>query len=371
MNLYFDNGSTTYPKPREVAEAMANYTLNCGGSYGRGSHSLSVDTTQLVEECRDMIGELLGAESGDNIAWSKNATEAANMVIHSLPLKGKRVLVSPLEHNCTIRPLVAAGAELVVMPHFSDGMVNVTTLSQFMAVGDYFDIDFAVVNHQSNINGVIQPIKDIYSILRGAVEVMVDTAQSLGYTPFDVKYCDYAIFTGHKGLYGPTGVGGLYASDTSLLLPIIEGGTGSNSESFAMPTQFPEFLEVGTLNSVGIAGLKGALECDIPRNHTHDDFMDMLDEISAIKGVKVYRANKKEAQGELFSFNIEGVDGSLVTYRLEQDYGIATRFGLHCSALAHKTLNTTKEGLVRISTSHYHTKDDFKVLVDAIRELYG
>ncbi len=365
LNKYFDNGSTSYPKPREVRDAMSTFLADNGGSYGRASYHAAYTTTHLVEECRDLMGKILGAKDGENIAWAHNATHAANIIINSLELKGKKVLVSPLEHNSITRPLMAAGADVVIMPHLEDGYIDLETLTENLHSMTHEEIALIIINHQSNVNGVIQPINEIYNIA-DSIPVMVDTAQSLGNIPYSVEFCDYATFTGHKGLLGPTGIGGFYARDISTIKPLVYGGTGSNSASFDMPKAFPECVEAGTLNNVGIMGLKAALECNVSYNHTFDDYMHFMTEVAKIRGIEVFCAKEMKHQGRLFSFRHSAIDGADITHRLESDYGIACRFGLHCAALAHKTLNTTESGLIRVATSRYHTVRDFQYFIEAL-----
>lgn len=360
MNLYFDNGSTSYPKPTEVTEAMVRFATYEGGSHGRGAHKRAYSATAVVEECRDLIGQRLGLQDGANIGWAMNATHAANVVISSLDLRGKEVLVSPLEHNCTMRPLVASGAIIKVMPSFSDGRIDISSITKGDAV-------LAVVNHQSNINGVVQPIEELRSVLD--IPLMIDTAQSLGSFPVDVSSMDYAIFTGHKGLMGPMGTGGFYAKDTSSLRPLLHGGTGSNSASFTMPKIFPEAFEVGTQNVIGLVGLKQALECEVVPFHTKDDFLAMLSDISYINGIELFRANDTNYQGELFSFRHCSIDGSEIAYQLDDEYGIECRFGLQCSALAHQTLGTTSTGVVRVSLSKFHTVAEMEYFVKSLAKI--
>lgn len=360
MNRYFDNGSTSYPKPVEVANAMADYALNGGGSYGRSSYRRAYMATAMVEECRELIGERLGCADGNNIAWTKNATEAANVILSSLSLRGKEVLVSPLEHNCIIRPLVAKGAIIKILPYFSDGRIDISHIDPRKAV-------LAVINHQSNVNGVIQPISEIREILH--TPMLIDTAQSLGHIPVDVSQMEYAVFTGHKGLLGPTGTGGLYVKNPSALSPLIYGGTGSHSASFEMPTLFPEFLEAGTHNAIGLAGLKAALECETESCHTTSDFHDMMAEIEKLSGIELFKALDKDNQGELFSLRHTSIDGSQIAFRLDEEYGIECRFGLHCSALAHQTLGTTESGTVRVSPSKFHTANDFEYFVESLSNI--
>lgn len=360
MNRYFDNGSTSYPKPGEVTDAMVDFATNCGGSYGRSSHRRAYQATSMVEECRDLVGQRLGVADGESIAFTKNATEASNIILSSLDLRGKEVLVSPLEHNCTIRPLVAAGAILKIFPHFADGQIDLSRIVAGKAV-------LAVINHQSNVNGVIQPISEIREIL--PIPIMLDTAQSLGSTAVDVSKMDYTIFTGHKGLLGPTGTGGLYVKDFSTLSPLLYGGTGSNSSSFEMPSLFPEFLEAGTHNTIGLAGLNAALKCRIESQHTFDDFLDTISEIEKMTGLELFKSKNIDSQGELFSFRHASIDGSQIAFRLDEEFGIECRFGLHCSALAHETLHTTQSGTVRISLSKYHTPSDLLYFIESLKEI--
>lgn len=360
MNLYFDNGSTSYPKPTEVTEAMRDFLLTVGGSYGRSSYKRAYTATSLVERCRDLMGRHLGLADGDNIAWAMNATHASNMIISSLNLRGKTVLVSPLEHNCTMRPLVASGATIKVMPSFSDGRIDISSIVLGNAV-------LAVINHQSNVNGVIQPIEELRRVI--PVAMMIDTAQSLGHIEVDATEIDYLIFTGHKGLMGPTGTGGLYAKDTNTISPLLYGGTGSNSDSYNMPHNFPEYMEAGTHNTVGIVGLKAALECETICNHTKGDFMDMMSQTGKLRGIELINAHDESYQGELFSFRHQTIDGAIIAHRLSEEYGIECRFGLHCSALSHRTLGTTASGTVRVSPSKLHTANEFDFFVRSLAEI--
>lgn len=363
MNKYFDNASTSFPKPREVIDAIAHFMTNCGGSYGRSSHSRAFTTTSLIEECRDLIGNKLGLEDGENIAWATNATTGANMIISSLDLKNKRVLVSPLEHNCIMRPLMAAGAIIEIIPHLKDGYIDLPNLK-------CDNISLAIVNHQSNVNGVIQPIEGIKKAL-GDIPLVIDTAQSLGHVDVELDKwgVDYAFFTGHKGLLGPTGIGGIYAKDSTTLKPLIYGGTGSNSSSFEMPSLFPEYMETGTYNTINIVGLLAALKCKIDAGHSKSDFLDMMDDIGKLEDIEIFSALNSDYQGEIFSFRHKSIDGAKITSILSEKYGLECRFGLHCSAQAHKILNTTESGTIRVAPSIYHTPEDLDYFIKSITSI--
>lgn len=364
-NLYFDNSSTSYPKPPEVAEAVCRHITAIGGNYGRATYERALTNNAIVEGTRDKLATLIGAENGDNIFWCQNATMGSNIVLNSLGLKGKKVLVSPLEHNAVMRPLVHLGADWSVLPCLRDGTVDLKKLKEIPAES----AALIVINHLSNVNGVIQPLEEI-AAWAGDTPLMVDTSQSLGHTPIDVtkSNIDYLIFTAHKGLYGITGLGGYYAKDANTLRPLIYGGTGSSSESYLMPETYPDRQEAGTPNIVGIAALNAALSNQPEPLHTHRDTLSLIEMTKRIKGIKVYCADDPSRQGELFSFVHDTINGSEFAYLLQKRHGIECRYGHHCAPLAHKSIGSYDSGTVRISFSPYHTKEEMDYLLNAITE---
>ena len=374
MNLYFDNASTSFPKPHEVAEAIVSCITNCGGTYGRGSYPRVLNTTALVEECRDLIGELLGLDSGDNIFFTANATGGANTILKGLSssIKGRTIYTTALEHNAIMRPLEylkeLCSIDVKMLPSAPDGSVIINKLYEIDE-----DIALVIINHQSNVNGVIQPLAQIVEwAMSRNIPTMVDTSQSLGDTPINVKEIglDYLVFTGHKGLYGPTGIGGFYAKNPQNITPLIHGGTGSNSNSYSMPLTFPDKFEAGTPNIVGAVGLKAALENPPIAQHTKDDFLSLIKSIENISGITLYRSSSLESQGSLFSITHNILPPSKIGRELYERYSIETRQGLHCSPAAHSYLGTISNGgSVRIATSPYHTKEDFLILIDALIDI--
>ncbi len=304
-NLYFDNASTSFPKPKEIEDAALN-NIRRGGNYGRAAYRRSVDNTRIVEECRDALALFIDSDkrevSGDNIIFTKSATEAANMIFRSLRLKGKRVLVSPLEHNAIMRPLIEIGAYVEVLKSGSDGRVSPTELCKY----DFADVELIVVNHISNVNGVVQPIKEIAEIAEThGVKLMVDASQSMGSSVTKEVEADFIIFAGHKSLFGATGVGGLYARDISVIKPLVFGGTGSNSDSFEMPSFAPDKFEAGTPNILGIEILLAAIRHKPEPLHTRAEFTTLINDVKKIKGLIVYCANSEENQSELFSIRCD------------------------------------------------------------------
>ena len=373
MNLYFDNASTSYPKPQAVGVAITHYLSECGGTYGRGFYPRVAKATALVERCRDKLGGILGV-SPENVFFNSGATMAANLVLKGLEFKsGAKILFSGMEHNAVMRPLEFISKqtrlELIQLPTESDGRVAIDKIDASMLD----NVALIIVNHQSNVNGVIQPVVELMRLAED-IPLMLDATQSIsakglpGFSAND-KRPEYIIFSGHKGLYGPTGIGGLYVAAPDLLTPLLHGGTGSNSEYYEMPEVYPDRLEGGTHNIVGIAGLEAAISSPPEIKHSRNDFLKLLDRVSAIDGVTVLKANLPEHQGEVFSILHSRISPDELAWQLLDSFGCDTRVGLHCAPLAHHTLGTFPDGAVRISLSGFHTVEDLEFLAQAILKI--
>ncbi|MGL4993637.1 MAG: aminotransferase class V-fold PLP-dependent enzyme [Bacteroidales bacterium] len=371
-NTYFDNASTSFPKPKAVAESICEYLTNCGGTYGRAAYKRVFQATSLVEKCRDSIAEISGWGEPDTIFFTQNATVGCNSLICSFPFKeGDTVFVSPLEHNAVMRPLhnasIKHGLNIRILPHFSDGKIDTSRLDEDLKQG----ASLIIVNHQSNVNGVIQPMMEIGKWCGETIEFWADLSQSLGQTEclLDKWGVDAAFFTGHKSLLGPTGVGGFMSRHASTRNPFIYGGTGSNSESFDMPEILPDRYEAGTPNMVGIISLLAAIENKPTPAHNKEDFFDLLEGVKKNNKLRVICANESCSQGELFSITHSSLSPSEISTILYNRWGIETRQGLHCSPLAHKHLKTFPTGCTRFSLSPYHTREDIKCLQRILSEL--
>ncbi len=368
-NLYFDNSATSFPKPTEVNDSISSY-LALGGTYGRGAYSRIFSATQMVEDTREKVGLTLGAENPENVVFTSGSTEAINIIIKGLNLKNKRILISPMEHNAVMRPIHAIAAQqntkYAILEHFIDGNIDVKRIK------DQVDADVAlvVINHQSNVNGIIQPISDIKREI-GDIPILIDASQSAGTTEINAARdnLDFVAFTGHKGLLGPTGIGGFYVANPKLISPLLYGGTGSNSDSFEMPESMPDRFQPGTPNLVGIAGLLGALNANVVKAHTSDDFNMLLKTVQNIKKIECYCGLKHNKMGEVFSFRVKNENPGITAHKLFTKFGIETRSGLHCAPLAHKTLGTFPHGLVRISLSPYHSQSDMEYLIQVLHKL--
>ncbi len=367
-NLYFDNGATSFPKPPSVARAMTAYLNEIGGSYGRASHGRALKSTSVVENCRDLLAQKFGFSRPENIAFGANATEGLNLVIRGFRFNGGEVLISPLEHNSVARPLKFLEEQGILkvrtLPHFKDGLIDVEKIE----TGPMTEL--VIINHMSNVNGLIQPVGKIKKKI-GTVPILVDGAQSAGHIPVDLDGdgIDFFAFTGHKCLLGPTGTGGVCIRNPELVSPLKYGGTGSNSESLHMPSHSPDRFEAGTPNIAGIFGLEAALNETIQGRYSIDTFYALISEIDIIPGVILYKAESIGNQGHLFSFVIEGKTVSDTACELQYEYGIETRSGLHCAPIAHETLGSSPHGSVRIGLSPYHKNSDLDYLLDSIKKI--
>ncbi|MHC1697203.1 MAG: aminotransferase class V-fold PLP-dependent enzyme [Geobacteraceae bacterium] len=368
-NCYFDNAATSFPKPPAVAAAICRYLNEVGGSYGRSAYTRAFDVARTVEKTRDLLAEKMGARDAARLVFTPNATQAVNLVLQSVLRQGGRVLISPLEHNAVTRPIAALadryGVTFELMPHQGDGRVDPSGIREMITP----DTLLAVVNHQSNVNGVIQPLGEIKEQL-GQVPLLVDASQSFGSIPVAVDDwdLDFLAFTGHKALLGPTGIGGLYLKNPGAVEPLIFGGTGSASDSFEMPDFVPDRFEAGTLNIAGIYGLLASLEDPPACRHSRAEYQRLIEELQGLPSLRVLCAERFDDQGDVFSLYLPGGDPATLGRRLFDNFAIETRVGLHCAPLAHQTLGTFPAGAVRIGVSPYHTNDDFSYLIQAVRD---
>jgi len=371
MNLYFDNSSTSFPKPEGVSQSINEY-LHHGGTYGRAAYNRVIEVSRKVESTRSLLANLIGTSLVSNVVYTSNATHAINMVIRGMKYPKKRVIISPLEHNAVCRPLQnlfqTSGVEFDVFPHYPDGRIDLQKAGQI----SYANYDLAVINHVSNVNGVIQPVKEIKGML-GVTPLLVDASQSAGRVEIraDEWGLDALALTGHKGIMGPTGIGALFIRNPDMTDPLIFGGTGSNSESYLQPIDLPDRLEAGTPNIVGIYGLWGALSSPVDYQFKHERFANLLQEISMLHSFKLMAADNPDYQSDVFSIKPIGMEVSELAGILFEKYSVETRSGLHCAPLAHRSLGSFPTGTVRFSLSKFHTDDDLDYLMSCLIKING
>lgn len=370
MNTYFDNSSTSFPKPPQVAAAITHYLNHIGGTYGRAAYNRVMQASAETEACRDLVAQIIGTTLSDNIGFTLNATASLNLLIQGLCKPGDHVLTSPMEHNAVARPLHALCQQGIITRDMLEADHDGRVIAHKIAEKITPHTRLVIINHMSNVNGVIQPLEAIKKAI-GNIPLLVDATQSAGKISIqaDARHLDMVALTGHKSLLGPTGIGAFFVRNHSLVEPLVYGGTGSKSEMLEMPGFMPDKYEAGTQNIAGIFGLKAAIEHQPIPCHTPHDFLSLLAETEKLTSVTVIKAQNSNHQGELFSITHKQYDTGTLADILYRKGGIETRAGLHCAPLAHRHLGTFPDGTVRISLSPYHTPDDLKHLLRILQEI--
>lgn len=372
---YLDHAATSWPKPPQVAAAVAA-ALEGAGNPGRSGHPLALAAARHVLAAREGVARLLGVAQPERIAFAPNATAAINLALHGLLRPGDRVVTTAIEHNAVARPLrelERQGVAVVRIPCAPDGTPDLDALRAALP-----GARLLVAAHASNVLGTILPLAEMGRLARAAGALfLVDGAQTAGALPTHLGALpvDLFAFTGHKGLLGPQGTGGLYIRPGLELAPLVRGGTGSRSESEEMPEFPPDRYEAGTPNVPGLAGLAAAaayLEgLTVARVRAHEQALvqRFLDGLRAIPGVVIYGPAAAGARCGLVSLNLRGASPAALGEALEAGFGICTRVGLHCAPAAHRVASTWPEGSVRFSFGHSNTVADVDAALAALGAL--
>ena len=374
--IYFDNAATSIRKPDCVVQAVTEAMCSLGNA-GRGVHSGALSASRTIYDTRAALAQLFGAESPERIAFTANSTQALNMAIKGVLTPGDHVITTVLEHNSVLRPLYELedrGMGLTVLP--ADSMGNICYADFEKAIRP--NTKAIVTTHGSNLTGNLLDIGRIGAIAKkhGLVYI-VDASQTAGVFHIDVQkmHIDILCFTGHKGLLGPQGTGGIYVRDGVPVKPLLCGGSGVQTYLRAHPPQMPTALEAGTLNGHAIAGLGAAVRylqetgLDTIRAKEQELMMAFYEAVREIPGITVYGDFRSCNRCAIVTLNIRDYDSGEVSDALSEEYGIATRPGAHCAPLMHKALGTVEQGAVRFSFSHYNTEEEIKIAVAALREL--
>lgn len=366
--IYLDNAATTFPKPKEVIDAVCDLLSNYGGNPGRGGHRLSALSGEKIFECRENMAKLISAPNPENIIFTKNATEALNIAIKGCVKSGDEVIISSMEHNSVLRSAVSMekrGVTVRIAKADYNGYVSLRSVMDVLTART----KLICITHASNVVGTVNPIEEICRFARQKnILTLVDCAQTGGILPISSEYMDMAAFAGHKGLYGPFGTGVLYVRDNILPDTLIEGGTGSMSESAFMPDALPDRYEAGTVNACGIAGLNEGIKFVMREDiFSAEKYLTdiLVEKLSDIKGLHILGNPGVGVVGMVFQNN-DCVD---VASALDSEYDIASRAGLHCSPMAHRTLGTVSKGMLRLSLGAFNTLSDVDRAAFAINEI--
>jgi cysteine desulfurase / selenocysteine lyase len=374
--IYFDNATTTFPKPTSVYESVLDFMQTIGASPGRSSHNLAHKASIAVFETREKCALLFNIADAGRIVFTANATESINLALFGILQKGDRVIVSAMEHNSVMRPLrrltLTRGIDVSVVPCDPNGLLEMDKFERIVTQG----IKMVVINHASNVNGTIQPLERIGALTKANdVLFLADCAQSAGICPLDVAAAniDLLAFSGHKCLYGPQGTGGLYIKDGLDFPPLKFGGTGSKSDSDEQPDFLPDKFESGTLNGPGIAGLGAGIDfvlqkgTDALQNHGRActaRFCDALRE--AGDAIRIVGFSDVQKIIPVVSCTANGLDAGALARKLNDQFGICCRPGLHCAPNAHRTLGTFPQGTIRFSFGAFTTFEEIDVLTSAL-----
>lgn len=374
--IYLDNAATTMSKPAQVVDAVVDAMRTFGG-VGRGVHASALQADTAVYRARLAIAELLGAPDASRVAFASNATEALNTAIAGLLDAGDHAITTAASHNSVLRPLYrlrdAGTIELDIAPIAADGSLDYDALEALFKPSTRL----VVVTHASNLTGDVYDVERIARMAHAhGARIVVDAAQTAGTWPIDMggQGLDVVAFTGHKGLFGPQGTGGLCVAEGVDVRPLKVGGSGVHSFDEQHPAFMPERLEAGTLNAHGIAGLGAGvsfiLEQGIEEVFRHDRRLAerFREEAAAIPGVRILGGGA-DGRCAIVALNVGEIDSGEVAFRLNSEFGVCTRAGAHCAPLMHEALGTVEQGVVRFSFSYLNTDEEVELALAALRAI--
>jgi cysteine desulfurase family protein len=378
--IYLDNAATSWPKPPTVGRAIGEFLATSAGNPGRSAHRLSLAAARIVYDLREALAAFFGLADPLRLVFTSGVTEAINLVLAGLLEPGDHVVTSHIEHNAVMRPLRAleqAGVRLTVVPTAADGSLDPDDVRAALRS----ETRLVVINHASNVSGTILPVAEVGAVVRAHGSLLlVDTAQTAGVLPIDMQAMniDLLAFTGHKGLLGPTGTGGLLIGervDTRKMRPLKRGGTGSRSEFEEQPEFLPDKYEAGTPNTVGLAGLAPALEyvrrrgVEALRQHEMALTQQLLDGLRAIPGVRLFGPCDPARQVAVVSFTLDGWTVSEIGMQLDEQHEVLCRPGLHCAPAAHRALGSFPGGTVRFAPGPFTTATEVQTAIAAVARL--
>lgn len=374
--IYFDNAATSLQKPEAVIEAVAEAMKSLGNA-SRGAHSAALGSNRMVYETRELLAELFHIDDPSRIAFTMNATESLNIAIAGIFRPEDHVITTVMEHNSVLRPLYRmeeSGTELSFLQADKKGNISYEELENAIRS----NTRAVICTHASNLTGNVLDLERIGEICKKhRLLFLVDASQTAGIIPIDVQKMKISVlcFTGHKGLLGPQGTGGIYVAPEINIRPLVVGGSGVQSYLKTQPDEMPARLEAGTLNAHGIAGLHAAVSYIIEKGveqiyqeeHEKTDYFYRM--IRSIPDIHIYGDPEAELHAPIIALNIGDYDSAQVADELMEAYGIATRAGAHCAPLMHQALGTQKQGAVRFSFSQFNTRKELDAGIQALREL--
>jgi cysteine desulfurase/selenocysteine lyase len=375
--IYLDNAATSFPKPKQVIAAVANYLNEIGGNPGRAAHAQAREAGRVIDRTRRSLATLLGNVKPSRLLCTPSTTVALNLAFKGLLQAGDHVVTTSMEHNSVMRPLHALqklGISHSQIPCSPSGELDPADILPLIQP----QTRLIALIHGSNVTGNVMPVSEVGKMARErGILLLVDAAQTVGKIPIDPQQSNIDLLAGpgHKGLLGPMGTGFLYVRPGLELEPLWQGGTGTYSESMEQPETWPERFESGTLNAPGLAGLAAGI-AEVQKQgleaiaaHEQSLIESLADGLNQLPGIILYGSPDKSSCTGTLSFNVQELDCSEVAHILDTAYAIAVRSGLHCAPAAHRTINTFPHGTVRVSVSPYNTQEDIHTLIGAVSEI--
>lgn len=375
--IYFDNAATSFPKPRVVYDEMLEAMTQYGANPGRSGHKLALKSSRGIFNTRNKISKLFNIQNPMNVILTFNCTESLNMGIKGFLRAGDHVITTSMEHNSVLRPIISLerlGITHTIVKGDSKGRINPKDIEMSIKP----ETKMIVTTHISNLTGTIIDIETIGKIAKSHnIVYLVDGAQSAGVYPIDVEKMniDMLAFPGHKSLLGPQGTGGLYIKEGLDIAELFQGGTGSVSNSLEQPNMMPDKFESGTPNAPGIIGLGSGIEyilevgMDNIRKKEEDLTQHFIEESQKVEKIKLYGPLALGQHAPVVALNIGDADSSEISYILDEEFNIGVRPGLHCAPLAHKTIGTFKQGVVRFSFGFENTHGEIEIAIKALKEI--
>lgn len=373
--IYLDNAATTMKKPQCVIDAVVAAMSHMGNA-GRGATSAALDASRIIYDTREKISDLFNLQNPSRVAFTCNSTESLNTAIKGILSSGDHAITTALEHNSVLRPLYdlqAKGMELSIVDCDENGNIDYNDFEKLIKE----NTKAIVCTHASNLVGNVLDVKKIGSIAKKHNLIfIVDASQSAGVFNIDMQdmNIDILCFTGHKGLLGPQGTGGICVREGIDVRPLKVGGSGVNTFSKEQPVEMPTHLEAGTLNGHAIAGLNAALDylkeegIDNIQKREEELMFRFYNGIKDIKDIKIF-GNFENKRAAIVTFNVGDIDSAAFSDELSFAYDISTRAGAHCAPLMHKAMNTVEQGAVRFSFSHYNTEEEIDTAIKAVKEI--
>ncbi|MGL4772135.1 MAG: aminotransferase class V-fold PLP-dependent enzyme [Clostridium sp.] len=379
MNIYLDNGSTSYPKPKQVLDKMYDYMLNVGGNANRSNHSNSLQSNRTLYQTREKLANFFNYPKIENVVFTNNITTSLNFLLLGSLKNGDHVITSSMEHNSVLRPLTLLKnkgiIELTIVSANKEGFINPIDIEESIKN----NTKLVALSVCSNVTGSIQPIDHIGEICsKNNIFFILDSAQGAGHFKIDMKKSNISAlaWTGHKGLLGPQGIGGFIISDefNEICNTTIVGGTGSLSHSLEHPTYLPDKFECGTMNMPGIIGINESIDfinstslddIELKINSLHKYLLDGLNKFT---NFKVYGDLSGSNSSSIISFNHISMDSSELSFLLEE-HGIKNRCGLHCAPIAHETIGSFPSGTVRLSIGFFNTLEEIEYTINILKQI--